>query len=291
MEPQGKAVFFLSDAHLGSGVDSAARSRRLTEFLSSQRGRMSHLYLLGDLFDFWFEYRHTIPKGHFQVLRALADGVAAGVPTVYLGGNHDFWCGTYLSREVGVEVCQHPIRVTHQGRRIFLAHGDGLGPGDTGYRFLKTVLRNPAAIALYRLIHPDLGIPLAQVVSRISRHHTHPRDYILRRLFRHVATPCYAAGDDAVLVGHIHDPLHLRDAAARDFLIVGDWLEHFSWVRLEDGRFTLEYLEGEAIGTLPSQPWPDAIAPRPASSPRPPSGIARGRFAGRSGARPPDSRR
>jgi len=252
----------LSDAHLGSGADTAARGRALIELLRGFQPRASHVYVLGDLFDFWFEYRHAIPKGHFQVLRALADLADAGIPITYIGGNHDFWCGSYLTREVGVRVHQKPLRCEHQGRRLFLAHGDGIGPGDVGYRFLKALLRHPLAITMYRLVHPDWGIPLAHRVSLISRRHTKERSYYLARMARHLAAPGYAAGDDGIVVGHIHDPLHLRDSRGRDFLVLGDWLEHFTYARLEEGRLTLErFRAGQPPEILPAQPWPPNLEP------------------------------
>ncbi|MCK4304459.1 MAG: UDP-2,3-diacylglucosamine diphosphatase [Candidatus Eisenbacteria sp.] len=262
MDEQQKAVFFLGDAHLGSGPNQDLRRRTLLAFLAGLKHRATHLYVLGDLFDFWFEYRHAIPKGHFRILHALADLIDAGIETIYLGGNHDFWCGTYLNREVGLHVHQHPIVVRHQGRQIFLAHGDGIGPGDNGYRLLKAVLRHPVAIALYRTIHPDLGIPLAYCVSKTSRKHTKERQIILRNLSRHLVGPRFAAGEDAVLIGHIHDPNHLQDARKRDFLIVGDWIEHFTYARLANGTFTLErfQLSAEAQHLTPTA-WPPGMEP------------------------------
>lgn len=258
------AVFLISDAHLGSAPRPADRQARLIAFLRTLPERAGHLYILGDLFDFWFEYRHAIPKGHFQVLRALADLIESGVRVAYLGGNHDFWCGSYLAREVGLQVHSGPIVVTHQHRRVFLAHGDGIGPGDTGYRMLKAVLRNRLAITLYRALHPDAGVPLAHWVSRRSRHHTHSRGYYLERFSRYVATPQYAAGQDAVAVGHVHDPLHLRDAQGRDFLILGDWIEHFTYAQLEGGQFRLlRDRPGEPPEEIPARPWPDARSEAP----------------------------
>jgi UDP-2,3-diacylglucosamine hydrolase len=256
------SVFLISDAHLGSGPDSEARSARLVRLLDRLRERASHLYILGDLFDFWFEYRHAVPKGHFRILRALADLVDDGVAVAYLGGNHDFWCGSYLEREVGVEVHQRPIRVEHQGRRLLLAHGDGIGPGDTGYRILKRILRHPLAIAGYRLLHPDLGIPFAHCVSGTSRRHTKGRTFYLRQMSRHLVAPAFDAGCDAVIVGHVHDPLHLRGERNREFLIIGDWLEFFTYVRLEEGRLSLlQDREGEPPATLPPAPWPEGLGP------------------------------
>jgi UDP-2,3-diacylglucosamine hydrolase len=262
VDEQQKAVIFLSDAHLGSGPDHELRRQSLIRFLASLRQQASHLYILGDLFDFWFEYRHAIPKSHFGVLRALAELIDAGTTAAYLGGNHDFWCGDYLSREVGLMVHQQPFTVHHQGRRIFVAHGDGVGPGDTGYRLLKALLRHRLAIALYRTIHPDLGIPLAYRVSKLSRHHTKPRRMILAHMSRYLVAPGYAAGNDAVIIGHIHDPSHLTDTRNRDFLIAGDWLENFTYVRLEGGKLSLErYRWDQQPERLAPTRWPADLAP------------------------------
>lgn len=276
---QSKATHFLSDAHLGSGPDQDRRVALLLEFLAVIRNRTTHLYILGDLFDFWFEYRHAIPKGHFRVLRALADLIASGAKVSYFGGNHDFWCGSYLASEVGLDVHQEPLALSLDQRRLYLAHGDGIGPGDRGYHFLKAVLRNRLAIALYRTIHPDLGIPLAYRVSAISRQHTRGRVAILAYLKRHLAIPRYAAGDDAIVIGHVHDPLHLRDEQGRDFLIIGDWMENFTFVELEQGRFRLNrYLGDGQFDEIAPIAWPDA-------SP------AKDRAAGRSDSHPPETPR
>ncbi len=263
-----KAVSFIADAHLGSGEDCLHRQQMLVELLASLRPQISHLYILGDLFDFWFEYRHAIPKGFLGVLRSLADLVDAGIRVVYLGGNHDFWCSTHLRNEVGVEIHSRPISVVHQGRRIFLAHGDGIGPGDVGYRMLKGLLRNPVAITLYRLIHPDVGIPLAHRISAASRRHTRERIFYLRRFSQHVVRPQFDAGHDAVIVGHVHDPIHLVDCHGRDFLIVGDWLDHFTHVRLQGGRFCLQrFRPGAPAEVIPPQAWPADL--EPPAGPRP----------------------
>ncbi len=268
MNDQPQSVYFISDAHLGSGPDHDMRVRTLVALLRSFRHDAESVYVLGDLFDFWFEYRHAIPRGHFKVLRALAELVEAGVPVTYLGGNHDFWSGSYLSREVGLEVHQHPITRQHQGRRLFLAHGDGLGPGDTGYRILKAILRHPLAVALYRTIHPDLGIPLAYRVSKTSRQHTAGREVLLDRMARYVVTPRIRAGDDTVIVGHIHDPIHLTGPGRSEFVIVGDWLEHFTYVRLTGGTLHLQRFRESADrdGTFTTEriapePWPTGLAP------------------------------
>ena len=260
---QRQSVYFVSDAHLGSGPQHDLRVRTLVAFLRSIQDSASEVYVLGDLFDFWFEYKHAIPKGHFRVLRALAELVEAGVRVHYLGGNHDFWCGSYLSREVGLTVHPRPIRVEHQGRKLFLAHGDGLGPGDTGYRILKKVLRNPVAIALYRTIHPDLGIPFAYKVSKTSREYTAGLEVLLGRMSRHVISPQMRDGVDAVVIGHIHVPIHRTGPGAMDFLIIGDWLENFTYVKLTGGAFHLErFREGGDAESLSAEPWSAELEPR-----------------------------
>jgi UDP-2,3-diacylglucosamine hydrolase len=259
---ESKPVYWISDAHLGGAGDSGAPERALVGFLARLRGQAAHLYVLGDLFDFWFEYRHAIPKGHFRALRALAELIDSGVGVTYLGGNHDFWCGSYLRREVGLQVHQRPITVEHQSRRIFLAHGDGFGSGDAGYRALKAVLRHPLAIALYRSIHPDIGIPLAHRISAASRKHTKPRRVYLERLSRFVAAPQFACGHDAVVVGHVHDPMHLRDRSGRDFIVIGDWIEAFSYARLSGGVLSLQrFRPDEPELVVPPAPWPEGIEP------------------------------
>jgi UDP-2,3-diacylglucosamine hydrolase len=249
-------VFFISDAHLGAPAGPPDRERRLLELLSTLPGRAGALFVLGDLFDFWFEYAHAIPKGTFRIGRALAEIVDSGVPVVYLGGNHDFWVGSYLQGELGIRSFQKPIAVRLQGRTILLAHGDGLGPGDGGYKILKGVLRSRWAIGAFRAIHPDLGIPLARRISVVSRKHTEPREVILPRIVRDVVRPRLRGEIDAMLIGHIHEPAHFHEDG-KDFLVTGDWIESFTHVRLEEGRFTLYKLERGAQVIVPAEGFPD----------------------------------
>jgi UDP-2,3-diacylglucosamine hydrolase len=234
-------AYFISDAHLGQeDASNEARKRKyLLDFLGQVRGRPGPLFLCGDLFDFWFEYRHAIPRGHFDVLSALAETRRAGVPITYVGGNHDFWLGDFLGLELGIRLEQAPITVELQGRRIYLAHGDGLMPGDHGYHILKSILRNPVNIWLYRWLHPDLGVPLANACSRLSyrsqHHHAPPTG---EEILRHVAMPRFAQGHDAVVLGHFHLPFH-RAEPGRELVVLGDWIHHFTYATLEDGRFQI----------------------------------------------------
>jgi UDP-2,3-diacylglucosamine hydrolase len=250
--PPSPAVFFVSDAHLGAepAPAEAERAERLHRFFAWLPEVASTLYIAGDLFDFWFEYRTAIPRRLFPTLCALRRLRAAGVELHYLTGNHDFWLGDFLAREIGVH--RHPsgIDLTLQGRRIYLHHGDGLVGGDLGYRVLRRVLRNPASIALYRLLHPDLGIPLAHAVSRLSRRSKGDRPLEPVRLLREVAEPRFAAGYDTVVIGHFHHSFERREPG-REFFLLGDWIRHFTYLKLQDGEFTLASWE-EAAQLPPS---------------------------------------
>ena len=248
-------IYFVSDVHLGAKIGPEERESWLLDLLKEVPGQAGALFVLGDLFEFWFEYRHAIPKGTFRIARALADAVDSGVPVVYLGGNHDFWLGSYLRDELGVQVSLEPITVRLHGRTVHLAHGDGLGPGDNGYKVLKAVLRNPLAIAGYRSIHPDLGIPLGYGVSSLSRRHTQAREVLLPKILRDVARPRIQGEVSAMVMGHVHEPAHFR-GDGRDFLIIGDWIENFTHVRMIDGEFRLLRRNGESYDLVPSEPFP-----------------------------------
>jgi UDP-2,3-diacylglucosamine hydrolase len=192
----------------------------------------------GDLFDFWFEYGSAIPKRFVRVLLALESLKRHGVPVTYVGGNHDFWIGDYLQREIGIAFHDEPIPLSIQGRKLLLAHGDGLGPGDLGYKLLKGVLRARLSRFLFRWIHPDIGIPIASGTSHTSRRHAPRRARTDEELESTLGGPFFAEGHDSVILGHYHRPLH-RSAPGRDFIILGDWIHGRSVVRLEEGRFTL----------------------------------------------------
>ena len=233
-------VYFLSDVHLGGAApaEEAVKRERLGGLLDRVEREKAALFVLGDLFDFWFSYRTVIPRSGFSALARL-DGMAkSGLPIRYLGGNHDFWICDFLRRETHIEAIQDGTRLEAQGRRLRLYHGEGLGPGDTGYKALKMVLRNPLAIRLYRWVHPDLGIPFALRSSGVSRHHTGDREVNTEGLFEHAALPAFREGDDAVLMGHHHLPIHWQRPQG-EFLILGDWFHHYSCARLREGKLEL----------------------------------------------------
>ncbi|HEY7726818.1 MAG TPA: UDP-2,3-diacylglucosamine diphosphatase [Candidatus Eisenbacteria bacterium] len=233
-------AFFLADAHLGQGPPDSNRDRErdLLAFLDHVGAARGALFVDGDLFDFWFEYGHAIPKRFVRVLHALGALRRAGLPVTYVGGNHDFWIGEYLARELDVSFTDRPCPLSLQGRRILLAHGDGLGPGDRGYKLLKRVLRNRIARTLFRWIHPDVGIPLATLTSHTSRRHAPRPRRTEEELFHRIARPLFARGHDAVVLAHFHLPVHRREREG-ELLVLGDWIERRSYARLENGVFEL----------------------------------------------------
>lgn len=239
-------VYFFADSHLTTRRTESERAReaRLDAFLAHVVEHASRLYILGDLFDFWFEYRHAIPAGHLQVFRRLYELRDAGVPVTFLAGNHDYWCVGFLSRELGVETHAGPVSATLQGRKIWMAHGDGLIARDWGYRALRRVLRNRWCIAAYRLIHPDIGVPLAHNSSSGSRHVTEQRDIALGAYREQVILPKFREGYDAVLLGHIHVPIHEKEPDGKEFMFVGDWLRSFTYATLTNGVFAHRRWEG-----------------------------------------------
>lgn len=239
--PESVAAYFLSDAHLGtdSRAQEAPREARLHDFLASLHGPGTDLYIVGDLFDFWFEYRTAIPRRHFATLAALRRLKDSGASITYLNGNHDFWLGPFLRDELGLRTHGDALALELQGHRIWIHHGDGLVGGDLGYRMLKGVLRHPVSIALYGWLHPDLGIPLAHWVSRWSRHSRPDRPLAGDRLWREIAMPRFEAGFDTVMVGHFHHAWERREGG-RAFFMLGDWMESFTYVVLRDGVFSLE---------------------------------------------------
>jgi len=236
----GSTLTFLSDIHLGGSPEGeeAVKRERLFALFDQVEEEQGSLYILGDLFDFWFEYRSVIPRAAVGTIARLDTLARRGSPVHFLGGNHDFWLADFLKRETAVQVLEDGSDISAQGKTVRLFHGDGRGPGDHGYKVLKRVVRNPLAIGLFRWVHPDIGIPFALWTSGTSRHHTaeHPVD--VERIYRNVGVPALGDGADTVLIGHHHVARHLRRAEG-EMIFLGDWFRQFTCARLEGGEFAL----------------------------------------------------
>jgi UDP-2,3-diacylglucosamine hydrolase len=167
----------------------------------------------------------------------------AGVSLSFIGGNHDWWASSFLRDEIGCTVYYEPAETLIQNRRLLLAHGDGMTPRERGYRAIRTVLRNPLTIGAYRLLHPDLGFGIADLVSKFSRETNDESQFDAERLCNELAEPHFTRGIEAVLIGHYHHPTHLR-RGDHEFLILGDWLHNNTFTVLEDSVFSIRKWTG-----------------------------------------------
>lgn len=233
-------VYFISDVHLGLGSRAEERQKedRLLALFREILPKSEELYIVGDLFDFWFEYRTVIPKGFHRTLTMLQEFTERGIPVKFLTGNHDCWVMDFFSTELGMEVHTTPFEVTVQGRRVFLHHGDGLATNDLGYRLIKPVLRNPLAVWLYRWLHPDLGVPLARGSSRTSRAYTSQKDFGEEEGLLQFARNRIKEGADIVVMGHRHRPC-FTDVDSGVYVNLGDWVSYNTYAVMEAGTIRL----------------------------------------------------
>jgi UDP-2,3-diacylglucosamine hydrolase len=228
-------VVFVSDAHFGWSADEAERRASFRRFLASLHGT-ARVVVVGDLFQFWFDLGRTMPKGYFDILEALYALRRSGTRVDYLAGNHDYWRSGFFDDELGIETHPGGLDLDLQGRRLRIQHGDGAGPGDLGYKFLKRVVRSPVVIAAARVTHPDLVHAFARWMGERSRAHTDARPPALARL-EAAAADAFAAGRDALVMGHVHTQVH-RQLPGGELVVIGDWLDLRSFVRLSGGVFT-----------------------------------------------------
>ena len=229
-------VYLTSDVHLGAIRDE--NEAAFLSWLEEAGARAETVFLNGDLFDYWFEYGTVIPQGYTRALGALAAVVDGGVDVHLVAGNHDWWGGRYLEEEVGLRIHYDPVDLTLAGRRVHAAHGDGLGPGDLGYKALKAVIRSRPFRWAYRWLHPDLGGLVARQAS--STHQRGAPDANSLRLARRLedwARETLAARPeiDLVLLGHTHVPALVEVAPGRFYLNCGDWVYHRTFAVLEEG--------------------------------------------------------
>lgn len=236
-------IYFASDFHLGvpDHESSLVRERLLVQWLEHIRKDATEIFLMGDIFDFWFEYKTVIPKGFARLFGKLAEITDQGIPIFLFRGNHDIWAFDYFSQELGVQLKREPLIREWNGKRFFLAHGDGLGPGDLGYKFLKRVFEFRPNQWLFNWLHPDLGTRLALYLSRKSRYANVARDKkeIIEkgsielkdeRLYAFARN--YLTKDpniDYFIMGHRHIPIVLNLNEQSVFVNLGDWITNFSY--------------------------------------------------------------
>lgn len=261
-------MIFVADAHFGEGdaEEEERKEQHFLSFLDSLDPEHDHLVICGDLFDFWFEYRYVVAAQYLRTVGKLADAVARGLRVDYVAGNHDFWLRDFFPNRLGIAVHRKDLTIHHDGVRVYVRHGDGLRRSDYGYRLLKRILQNPVSIAMFRLVHPDLGYAMAYFFAELSRKKdAHP--------YRELDDSDYVAFADAVLasgraqlvvLAHTHKRRLLRRPGGV-FLNPGDWLGSYTFGELSGGTVSLKQWSltcgqrgrEEALATVSLDSWID----------------------------------
>ena len=239
------ATYFISDIHLGLAKpqEEKQKEQRLLDFLTAIFPSTECLFVVGDLFDFWFEYKTVIPKGFHRTLSALQKFTDHGIPVHYLAGNHDFWMGDFFRTELGMQLHSEPFEISVDGKRVYLHHGDGLSENDLGYKVIKPILRNRFNVWLYRWLHPDIGVKLARRSSRTSRGYTGQKHYGEEKGMIEFATRKIREGVDIVVMGHRHVPALLPIEHGL-YVNLGDWISYNSYGVIVDGVMSLNTWNG-----------------------------------------------
>ncbi len=241
MKIETAQITFISDTHFKETPTSEEKERR-DLFKNFLRGLPdgSCLFLLGDIFDFYFEFRSVIHSGYFDLFAALYELKARNIDVHFIGGNHDSWTGGFMEDTLDIEIHKEKVLFESQGRKILAVHGDLVIPGDWGYKALKSVIRNPAVVSAARLVHPDLLSAIAGGVSKGSKKIMHKMQAPLaERLAAYAKHAFFEAGNDLFVMGHVHHPT-ICSSEGRDFVILGDWIEHFSYAVLQNGKLELK---------------------------------------------------
>ncbi len=241
-------IYFVSDAHLGipDYQSSLKREKLLIEFLDKASQDASEIFLLGDIFDFWFEYKSVVPKGFVRLLGKIAGITDSGIPVHYFTGNHDMWIFDYFTKELGVIMHRKPLEKEVNGKLFYIAHGDGLGPGDYGYKFLKSVFSSPVSKKLFSWLHPGFGTSLALYFSRKSRLANGSKDEIFlgeknERLINFCRELVKHKPYNYFLFGHRHLPMDITISGTARYINTGEWVKSFSYAVFDGEDLHLKY--------------------------------------------------
>lgn len=251
--PIGKKIYFASDFHLGvpSEASSSKREKLICNWLKKIKNDCHELYLVGDVFDFWFEYKHAIPKGFVRIQAAIADFTDSGIPVHYFIGNHDMWVFNYFEKELGVIMHREPIEKNYNDKLFYIGHGDGLGPGDYGYKFIKRVFANKLCQWAFARLHPNFGLGLGNFWSRRSRHATGNSDEVFHgndKEFLVVFANEFLKTKhiDYFIFGHRHLVLDIELSNKKSrYYNLGDWLRYNTYGVFDGTQFKIEVFKSE----------------------------------------------
>lgn len=243
-----KKIYFASDFHLGVPDDesSLGRERLIVRWLDEIKTQAHSIYLLGDIFDFWFEYRHSIPKGFIRFQGKLAELRDSGIPVYFFTGNHDMWMFDYFPKELGIPIYRGPVELVSPKHKLLVGHGDGLGPGDYTYKVLKRFFNSSFCQWLFARIHPNLGMAIAQRWSRHSRISNikkqeeqfkgEDKEYLLSYCRETEKTKHY----DFYVFGHRHLPLDLKVNESSRYINLGEWVHFTTYAEYNGEKITLK---------------------------------------------------
>lgn len=243
----GKNIYFASDFHLGvpAGEQSIAREKRVIDWLTSIEDTAQEIYLVGDIFDFWFEYKHAIPKGFVRFQGKIAGLVEKGIKIYFFTGNHDMWMFDYFEKELGVTIIRQPIERSWNNQSFLIGHGDGLGPGDKTYKLLKRVFAARWSQWCFARLHPNFGIGLANYFSRKSRAATGDSDSKFTGnenewLYLYCKEQLEKQDYDYFIFGHRHLPLDIQLNENSRYLNLGEWINYNTYAIFDGATLRLE---------------------------------------------------
>jgi UDP-2,3-diacylglucosamine hydrolase len=245
--PAGKKIYFSSDNHLGAPTpeESLPREKKFVAWLDEVKADAAAIFLLGDLFDFWFEYKTVVPRGFTRVLGKLAEISDSGIPIYFFVGNHDLWMRDYFETELNIPVFRDVKEFTFNDKTFLIGHGDGKGPGDKGYKRMKKVFINPFSKWLYRWLHPDWGMRFAQYLSVKNKLISGDEDrqflgedkeWLALYAQRKLEEKHY----DYFIFGHRHLPMNIQVGERSTYYNLGDWIHHYTYGEFDGKEFQLK---------------------------------------------------
>jgi UDP-2,3-diacylglucosamine hydrolase len=250
--PAGKKIFFLSDFHLGAPDEAASllREKAIVRFLDENKANAAAFFIVGDVFDFWYEYKRVVPKGYVRLLGKLAEISDAGIELHMFAGNHDMWMKNYFQQELNAKVYMEPVEFEFNGHTFYIGHGDGLGPGDHGYKAMKKVFRNPVCQWLFGMLPTRVGIGVADYFSRKSRAATgSSEETFLGEDNEWLITYCKEVltqkNIEYFVFGHRHLPIDFRLNNGSRYINLGDWIRYFTYGVFDGSNFELRSFNGQ----------------------------------------------
>lgn len=245
-----KKVYFASDQHLGAPTQEASlpREKKFVSWLDDIKKDAEAIFLLGDLFDFWFEYKTVVPKGFVRVLGKLAELKDSGIPIYFFVGNHDLWMNDYFEKELNIPVYHSPQEFIINNKKFLIGHGDGLGPGDKGYKRMKKVFTFPLFQWMFRWLHPDLGVKLGQYMSVKNKLISGDEDakflgeeneWLVQYCKKKLSQKHY----DYFIFGHRHLPMEIDLNKNSKYINLGDWISYFTFGNFSNQKFHLTKYE------------------------------------------------